>query len=150
MTHTSEDDKTHATKYTIGFESFIILLIGLDIMHNIIQVLTGDEQNNDDPGEKREQIIHLEVGILPPEKNRVHYDIEDNNPEIRRVLDQIRELLFENALKNRKRPVKAAVTDIREAHDQEITLQKENDLYLVTITTNRHRLPCNTVTRMSE
>jgi hypothetical protein len=52
VTHAGKDNKANTAENAICFECFIILLLGLDVMYNVIQILTGNEQNDDDPCKK--------------------------------------------------------------------------------------------------
>lgn len=150
VAHTGEDNQAQAVENAAGLEGDVVVLVAFDLVHDVVEVLAGNQHNNDDAGEKGNQVVKLEVGGLASQQNRVDDDVQHDDPEVRRVLHDMGEVFFENALQNGEGAVEAVVADVGKADDQEVTLQEENDFDLVTPTTMPSLRPCRTVTRMSE
>lgn len=150
VAHAGEDDQADAAEGAGGLEGDVVLLVVLDLLDDVVQVLAGNEDDDDDARNERDQVVHLEVGLLAAQEHRVDDDVEHDDPEARGVLDQVGEVLFEDALQNGEGAVEAVVTDVRKADDQEVALQKKDDFDLVRSTSQPNLRPCSTVTRMSE
>lgn len=150
MAHAGENDQANAAEHARGFERNVILLIVFDLVDDVVQVLTGNEDDDDDSRDEGNQVVNLEIGLLSAQKHRIHNDVQHDDPEVRRVFDDIGEVFFEDILENRERAVKAIIAHVRETNNQEITLQKKYDFDLVKRTTHPNRRPWSTVTKMSE